>query len=156
MFIIFPDQDECWKQAAKLNGVPNLRRVHASRTVPGEPDVERMVPLLMDALTRPLTGEERQKGQWAIPDKRILFEGGLEEAQDLPADRDYPDAAKCPPRSYSDGLPVIVPTEERVREMLKGTSHAPDEVIIFHEDHELHDRSIQMGNSGKKGVFIEI
>jgi hypothetical protein len=42
-----------------------------------------MIPLLMDALTRPLTEDEQQKGQWTIPDKRILFEGTFEEALDF-------------------------------------------------------------------------
>lgn len=32
-------------------------------------------------------------------------------------------------RGWTDGLPVILPTEERVRAMLKGTSAAPDEVV---------------------------
>jgi hypothetical protein len=30
---------------------------------------------------------------------------------------------------WTDGLPIIIPTEERVAEMLKGTSHDPDEVV---------------------------
>jgi hypothetical protein len=30
---------------------------------------------------------------------------------------------------WTDGLPIILPTEERVEEMLKGTSHPPDEIV---------------------------
>src|SRR5262245_9683978 len=30
---------------------------------------------------------------------------------------------------WTDGLPIILPTEERVAEMLAGTSHPPDEVV---------------------------
>jgi len=30
---------------------------------------------------------------------------------------------------WTDGLPIVLPTEERVAEMLEGTSHAPDELI---------------------------
>ena len=30
---------------------------------------------------------------------------------------------------WTDGLPIILPTEEKVKAMLKGTSHAPDEVV---------------------------
>jgi len=30
---------------------------------------------------------------------------------------------------WTDGLPVIMPTEEKVKAMLKGTSHKPDEVV---------------------------
>jgi hypothetical protein len=32
-------------------------------------------------------------------------------------------------RGWTDGLPVILPTEERVRKMLTGTSHSADEVV---------------------------
>jgi hypothetical protein len=32
-------------------------------------------------------------------------------------------------RGWTDGLPIILPTEERVAEMLTGTKHAPDEVV---------------------------
>lgn len=152
VFIIFPDQDECWKQACRLNGIPHLRCVHESRTVPGGPDVERMIPLLIDALTRPLTAAEMARGRWEMPDKRILFEGTLEEAQEFYQQTEIiPSLQNAPHALYTDGLPVIVPTEERVAAMLKGTSHRPDELIVFHDDHEVGDRSVQMGNSGKKG-----
>ncbi len=30
---------------------------------------------------------------------------------------------------WTDGLPIILPTEDKVKAMLKGTSHAPDEVV---------------------------
>jgi len=33
-------------------------------------------------------------------------------------------------KGWTDGLPVILPTEERVQKMLKGTSASPDEVVI--------------------------
>ncbi len=129
-----------------------MRVVYESRTVPGHIDTERVMPLLMDALTRPLTEEEKAHGKWEMPDKRILFEGTLEEAQEFYQQTEIiPTLQNAPHALYTDGLPVIVPTEERVREMLKGTSHKPDEVITFHENHRLGDRSVQMGNSGKKG-----
>jgi hypothetical protein len=32
-------------------------------------------------------------------------------------------------RGWTDGLPIILPTEERVSKMLTGTSHSPDEVV---------------------------
>ena len=34
-------------------------------------------------------------------------------------------------RGWSDGLPVVAPTEARVLRMLQGTSHAPDEVVAI-------------------------
>jgi hypothetical protein len=32
-------------------------------------------------------------------------------------------------RGFTDQLPVVLPTEERVEEMLRGTSHSPDELV---------------------------
>ena len=32
-------------------------------------------------------------------------------------------------RRWTDGLPIVLPTEERVRKMLTGTNHAPDEMV---------------------------
>ena len=155
MFIIYGDQAGCWRGACKLNGVPYMRAVHASRTTPGVPDVDRMVPELIDALTRPPTAEEKKKGRWEMPDNRVLFEGTLEDAEKF-----YEQTEKVPTLGgasiavYGDGLPIRIPTEERVADMLKGTSHKPDEVITFHGDHHLGDRSIQIGNSGKKGELV--
>jgi hypothetical protein len=152
-FVIFPDQQECWKEAARSNGLPAARYVCESRTIPGHIDVERVAPELMDALTRPLTPEEQKRGRWEPPeDKRVLFEGTLEAAQDFYEQVEIiPALQNAPFALYTDGLPVRVPTEERVAAMLKGTSHKPDELIIYQEDHDVGDRLVQMGTSGKKG-----
>jgi hypothetical protein len=151
-FIIFQDQDECWKQACKLNGIATIRRVYESRTVPGHIDVERIIHPLMRTLTDPLTKEEKKSGRWELPDPRILFEGTLEDAQEFYQQTEIiPTLQNAPFALYTDGLPVIVPTEERVERMLKGTSHKPEELIVFHENHRMGDRVNQMGNSGIKG-----
>ena len=159
VFVIFPDQQECWKEAARVCGLPAARYVCESRTIPGHIDVERIIPELMDALTRPLTPEEQARSVYTPPpNERILFEGTLEEAQDFYEQIEIiPSLQNAPFAKYTDGLPVRVPTEERVVEMLKGTSHPPDEIIRFQETHNVGDRSVQMGNSGKEGepvVFL--
>jgi hypothetical protein len=152
VLLIYPDQEECFRQAAKLNGAPWIRTVHVSRTVAGPEDVDRFIKPLMDALVRPLTDKEKAWGRWDEPDKRILFEGTLEEAHEFYSQSEIiPTLQNAPFCKYTDGLPVVIPTEERVVRMLKGTSHEPDEVIRFQKDHRLPDRSVQMGNSGKKG-----
>jgi hypothetical protein len=153
VFIIFPDQQECWKEAARVNGLPAARYVCESRTIPGHIDCERVIPELMDGLTRPLTPEEQARGVYTPPpNDRILFEGDLEEAQDFYEQTEIiPSLQNAPFAKFTDGLPVRVPTEERVAAMLKGTSHAPDEIIRFQDTHRLGDRSVQMGNSGNKG-----
>lgn len=134
--MIYGDQDEAFEQAGTLSGSPHLRRVHVSRTLPGPEDVDRFLPSLLEALTRPLTREEKAGGKLEIKDTRILFEGTLEEAQEF-----YQQTEKIPTlrygapiAKYTDGLPIVVPTEERVEKMLKGTSHKPDELIVHHTD----------------------
>ena len=71
------------KHDALVYGVPGLRYVEASRTMHGVPDVDRILPSVMDALVRPLTDEEKKYGTWAPKEPRILFEGTLEEAEEF-------------------------------------------------------------------------
>lgn len=42
-------------------------------------------------------------------------------------------------KGFTDGLPVILPTEERVKRMLKGTSHFPDEEVGQAYDRDHHE-----------------
>lgn len=154
VFIIFEDQDKCWEEACRLNGVPNIRRVWGSRHVPGPEDVASWIDDLMNALVRPLTEEEKNPKPWIVDNPRYIFEGTVQEAQkffsqteDIP--QLYNSAPIC---KYTDGLPVVPPTEELVVEMLKGTSHKPDEIVRYQTDHpNLGDRINQMGSSGIKG-----
>jgi hypothetical protein len=152
VFIMFEDQDECWKQACRLNGIAPLRRVWGSRHVPGPEDVDSWIDDLMDALVRPLTDEEKTPPPWEVSNERILFEGTLQEAQEFYQQIEkIPALMNAPISMYTDGLPIIVPTEELVEKMLKGTSHKPDEIITYQSDRKLGDRIQQMGSSGKKG-----
>jgi hypothetical protein len=80
-----------------------------------------MMQAFIDALTVPLTEREKYRGPAPDPDpaeSRLLGPDTEENLQRLFKDRDW-----------TDYLPIILPTEERVKEMLKGTSHKPDEVI---------------------------
>jgi hypothetical protein len=50
-------------------------------------------------------------------------------------------------RGWTDGLPIILPTEERVAEMLRGTNRAPDEVvaeIFLHDTQEYLKFTVEM------------
>ncbi len=42
-------------------------------------------------------------------------------------------------RGWTDGLPIILPTAERIERMLRGTSHALDEVVAQIYDHDHHE-----------------
>jgi len=157
VFIIFEDQDKCWEEACRLNGVPNIRRIWGSRHVPGPEDVATWIDDLMDALVRPLTEEEKNPPKWEVSNPRYIFEGTIEEAQEFFQQAEeipqlYNNALIC---KYTDGLPVVPPTEELVEKMLKGTSHKPDEIVAYQTDHPyLGDRINQMGSSGVKGTPV--
>jgi len=106
----------------------------------------------MDALVRPLTAEETAGGRWEESDERILFEGTLEEANEFyQQTMIVPTLQNAPFAIYTDGMPIVIPTEERVAKMLTGTSHPADEIIRYQNDHRLGDRINQMGSSGIKG-----
>lgn len=80
-----------------------------------------MMRAFVDALTVPLTDSEKYKGPAPEPpaaETRFLGPDTEENLQRLFKDEDW-----------TDYLPIVLPTEERVAEMLKGTSHKPDEVI---------------------------
>jgi hypothetical protein len=155
VLLIYPDQEQCFRQAAKVAGVPNMRTIHVSRTTPGPEDVDRFIGDLMDALVCPLTAKEMEKTRWEEPNPRILFEGTLDEAQDFYAQSFIvPTLQNAPFCKYTDGLPVVIPTEERVARMCKGTSHKPDEILRFLANHTQGDRQVQMGRSGKKGDVV--
>ncbi len=130
VLIDFDDQDEFVEREALVLGVPNIRYIHASRTIRGPQDVDNFIDPMLKALTDPLTDEDKEGGMWAPRENRILFEGTILEAQDFyQQTENLPGQLNAPYAVYSDGFPVIVPTEERVREMLTGTSHKADEVI---------------------------
>jgi len=153
VFIIFEDQDKVWEEACRLNGVPNIRRVWGSRHIPGPEDVPTWIDDLMDALVRPLTDVEKNPPAWKVENPRYIFEGTMLEAieffnQETPIPQLYNNA---PIMKFTDGLPIVPPTEELVEKMLKGTSHKPDEIITYQADRILGDRVQQMGSSGKKG-----
>ena len=78
-----------------------------------------IVEELVAALTNPLTAEEKKTGfLMRDPQPRLLEPNtptnliGLFEKN-----------------GWTDGLPIILPTEAKVAEMLKGTSHKPDEIV---------------------------
>jgi hypothetical protein len=80
-----------------------------------------MMQAFIDALTLPLTENEKYEGPAPEPPSgasRFLGPDTEENLQQLFKDLDY-----------TDYLPIVLPTEERVANMLKGTSHEPEEVI---------------------------
>ncbi len=131
----FEDQDNMVKQEALVNGVPNIRIIHASRTLPGPADIDNWMVDMLGALTRPLTPKEKEKGTYDPRQPRVIFEGSLEDAQEFYQQTKYiPLPVEAPLAVYTDGLPIVIPTEEAVAKMLKGTSHKPNEIVTLQAD----------------------
>ncbi|HEY6444086.1 MAG TPA: UGSC family (seleno)protein [Candidatus Acidoferrales bacterium] len=125
-------EQECKTNAAK-RGMPRLRLVFSPHPVWGKtpeqlwgymngPDPATQKPMMQEvigALTKPLTAADTKTGKETPSVGPPTFE---------------PDTAKnlqdfYRNNGYTDFLPIIIPTEEAVDEMLKGTSHHPDEVV---------------------------
>ncbi len=123
------------KHDSVLYGIPHLRLVEASRNSPGPEEADKLIQPLLEGLTRPLTAEEKKSSRWAPKQERILFEGTLEDAEEFYSQTEkIPSLLDAPFAVYTDGLPIVIPTEERVARMLKGTSHKPDELITIQRD----------------------
>ncbi|MGD9576760.1 MAG: hypothetical protein AB7Y74_00760 [Syntrophorhabdus sp.] len=108
---------------AEREGMPYMRTVlvhHPCRDIPIG-DMPPIMQSIVNALTIPLTAEEQQTGIWQPPaPPRIAIKGSLAEVQKYFYEQ-----------GWTDGLPIIPPTEENIAEMLKGTSHAPDEIVAY-------------------------
>ena len=82
VLLSYTEEREKIKHDATLYGVPKLRFIEASRSsLGGVEEANLVMPKLLEALTRPLTQEEKERGRWAPKQPRILFEGTLLEAE---------------------------------------------------------------------------
>jgi hypothetical protein len=109
------------KISLEKEGMPALRTVVVSHPCGAVPDEQypTIIPKLVESLTAPLTEKEKRDGVITRrKPSRIAMAGTLDEIQDY-----------FNSRHFSDGLPVIPPTEEKVATMLKSTHHAPDEIV---------------------------
>jgi len=112
--------------------MPNQRFVFVAHPVSGKPAsvhreyIEGKDPItgkpvmqeIVDALTKPLSEEEKKAGFLDRPVSRLVGPDTAENLQELFLNN-----------GWTDGLPIILPTEKKVAEMLKGTSHKPDKVV---------------------------
>ena len=73
---------------------------------------------VVEALTKPLTPEEKSPKQQTGKTPRVAFKGSLQEVN-----RFYYS------KGWTDGLPIIPPTEEAVQEMMTGTDLPADHVV---------------------------
>jgi len=87
--------------------------VNGNDTCTGEP----VMPKIIEGLTKPPTAEETAEGTITPPRPETLT--GTEEELKALFEENW----------WTDFRPIILPTEERVAEMLKGTNHKRDEVV---------------------------
>ncbi len=125
--------DKVVKKSVSDKGMPLVRFTFVEHPVSSQPaevcqkkiagnDPVTGIPVLdeiTDALAKPLTAEETKTGFMdPVPVPRLLEPDTQENLERLFLEN-----------GWTDYLPIILPTEERVAEMLKGTSHAPDELV---------------------------
>ena len=113
-------------------GMPHQRHVYVPQPVMGKSNaelrgyVEGLDPIsgkpvmdgVIDALTRPLSSEEKKPQGFDRSTPRFVDPDTEEHLQ-----RRFRNSA------WTDYLPVVLPTEERVAAMLAHTSHEPDRIV---------------------------
>jgi hypothetical protein len=87
-----------------------------------------MMQAIIDAFTKPLADDEKKKGMpaGAAPEPRLLKPDTEANVQRLFKEKEW-----------TDFNPIVLPTEERVAAMLRGTSHKPDQVVSKQGSREL-------------------
>jgi hypothetical protein len=112
------------QSAASSKGMPGIRIVGESvaceSTVKSEIEIGIAAAMkdVIEGLTRPLTPEERSPKPQTGKTPRVAFKGSLQEVN-----RFYY------MKGWTDGLPIIPPTEAAVAEMMTGTDLPPDHVV---------------------------
>ena len=137
----------------KFHGVP-LRVIYTPHPVAGmppavlrnyiegkDPATQRVVvEEIIEALTKPVSDEEFT-GDFAPVSRTGVRQPLLESDTEDNLQRLFYE------RGWTDGLLIILPTEERVAEMLTGTNRAPDEVvaeIYLHDSQEYLKFTVEM------------
>jgi hypothetical protein len=112
------------KAVATAEGMANLRVAEYPGAVgvhPNELVVKNVESVLFDRIVENLTGTPAMEGSRAEAARRadeIVYEGSLEEID-----------AYFRSREWTDELPIVPPTMEKVEAFLKHIDHAPDERI---------------------------
>jgi hypothetical protein len=124
---------EVAKSNARKKGMPNVRLVFVPHPVYGKTHVQHQAYVegkdpvtgkpvaqeIIDGLTKPLNDEDRKTGfiESRVSPRLI----GPETPDNL--------QRLFLASGYTDYQPIVLPTEQKVSDMLKGTSHRPDEVV---------------------------
>jgi hypothetical protein len=112
------------QSAASSRGMPGIRVVGESvaceSTVKSEIEegIAAVMKDVVEGLTRPLSPEEKSPKPQTGKTPKVAFKGSLQEVN-----RFYYS------KGWTDGLPIIPPTEAAVAEMMTGTDLPPDHIV---------------------------
>jgi hypothetical protein len=113
--------------AAKAGGVAALRIAEYPGPVGVHPDhevrenVEKVLfDRIIDGLTKPIEGGDSTASSTSRDPQEIVYTGTPEQVSDFFTSQEW-----------TDGLPIIPPTPERVEAFLKYTDHSPNERIAI-------------------------
>jgi hypothetical protein len=132
-------------------GIPNMRMVYTPHPVTDRPSalcrkyLEGRDPLtgapileeMVSGLTSPISDEDKGTGFLPrTPRSRYLEPDTAANLEDYFYEN-----------NLTDGLPIVLPTEQKVIEMLKATSHRPDELVgkmAASTPHEAWEYTVEM------------
>jgi hypothetical protein len=100
-----------------VTGMPEAvcrKYLEGNDPITGKPVLQEIIA----ALTQPLSDEDKKTGFIERPTPRLVEADTAANLNRLFVEN-----------GWTDGLPIVLPTEERVAEMLRGTSHKADEVV---------------------------
>jgi hypothetical protein len=120
------------QSVVRMNGMPRMRQAYVPQPIMGKtaeqlrayidgPDMKTGRPFMqevIEGLTRPLDSQDLRDSSFDRSTPRFL-EVDTEENLNAMFEENH----------WTDYLPIVLPTEERVEAMLKNTSHARDEII---------------------------
>jgi hypothetical protein len=120
------------RSVARVNGIPRARAVFVPQPVMGKSSAELrayvdgndpvtgrpVMQEVIEGLTRPFDAQDLEKVVYERTTPRLVAPGSEAELQRLFMEN-----------NWTDKLPIILPTQERVAEMLAHTSHKPDEIV---------------------------
>jgi hypothetical protein len=113
--------------SARAFGMPDLPFVVVPETLSNrtEAEIVKMADAVIERIVELLVSPEANAGGKQLEKAPELLEySGRDQLAALDAFQE--DYLK---RGWGDGFPLVIPTEARVKEMLRGTSHSPDEVV---------------------------
>ena len=120
------------RSVAGANGMPHMRQVFVPQPVIGktpaelrayvegtDPVTDRLVMQeIIEGLTQPFGEGELAAAEFERTTPRLVDSGSEEDLQVFFREN-----------RWTDQLPIVLPTEERVARMLKGTHRKPDEIV---------------------------